>query len=307
LAFRFKEGESIPRGIKRIVRKEIDKALDRLTGRTEVDRNEAVHDARKRFKKIRAVLRLVRPALGPQTYQRENACFRAAGKPLTEVRDFTVLVKVFDELIESLAEEESQRQFRKVRQGLESNEAEVHRHLLEERDAFAEAAVRIAVARRRLDGWEIGDKWGLLRAGLKQVYKGGREARARAMAEASVESLHDWRKQTKYLWHQLQVLQPICPTILTPLADRIHDLSDYLGNDHDLAVLRQMVEENEARFGGRAVVEPLAEHIDRRRAELQRKAGLLGRQLYQDRPTVFVDRLTPYWRAWRAGQAAATV
>jgi CHAD domain-containing protein len=305
MAFQFKEGESIPRGLERIVRKEIDKALDRLTGRTEADRDEVVHDARKRFKKIRAVLRLIRPELSPQTYDRENGCFRAAGKPLTAVRDSTVLVTAFDDLTQSFADQASPQKFRKVRQGLEANRDEVHRRLLEERDAFGEVAVRIALARARLDGWKIADDWAPLRCGLKQIYRGGRAALVRALAESSVESLHEWRKQTKYLWHQLQVLQPICPTVLTPLADRLHDLGDYLGDDHDLAVLRQTTEADDAHFGGRAVLDPLFEFIDHRRAELQRKAYLLGRQLYQDRPSVFANRLTPYWRQWRAGKTAA--
>ncbi len=139
------------------------------------------------------------------------------------------------------------------------------------------------------------------------MYKRGREAFAEATAQASVEKLHEWRKQTKYLWHQFQILQPICPTMLQPLADQLHDLSDYLGDDHDLAMLRQRVEEDRERFGGDAVVGPLLDHAERRRQELQRKAHLLGEQLYQDKPRVFVDRLTPYWMAWRCHKKIVAV
>ena len=39
---------------------------------------------RKCFKKVRAVLRLIRPETGEKTYRAENTCFRDAARPLTD-------------------------------------------------------------------------------------------------------------------------------------------------------------------------------------------------------------------------------
>lgn len=303
MSFHLKDGEPVPDGIRRIVRGEIDTALELLGERSTGDRDEIVHDARKSFKKIRAVLRLVRPDFGERAYQRENACFRVAGKPLTQVRDAVVLVKTFDDLAESLADEASQAGLRKARRALLADDEKVHRRVLDEQRAFADVAVRIASARERLDEWSLEDDWYGLRAGMKQTYERGRQAFEQAGAERTVGSLHEWRKQAKYLWHQIQVLEPICSTLLGPLADRTHDLGDALGDDHDLAMLRQTLEEDRGQFGGSAVVSPLLKAIERRRGELQQKGLELGGQLYHDKPRVFVDRLTPYWRAWRAHKA----
>ena len=63
MSYRLELNESLPDGIKRIVKEQIDQALEQLRESPE-GRNEAVHDARKRFKKIRAVLRLVRDEIG---------------------------------------------------------------------------------------------------------------------------------------------------------------------------------------------------------------------------------------------------
>jgi hypothetical protein len=116
--------------------------------------------------------------------------------------------------------------------------------------------------------------------------------RSAAAAKPTVENLHEWRKQSKYLWHQLQLLEPAWIGVDGDLGDRFHQLSTTLGEDHDLAVLRQMISTG----GPQTVVAP----IDRRRAELQRAAFALGEQLYAEAPRDFVDRIERYWTAWKA-------
>ena len=62
MAFRLSRRHSIPVQLGRIARREIDAALDELDRRA-LDRR-AIHEARKSVKKVRAVLRLLRDALG---------------------------------------------------------------------------------------------------------------------------------------------------------------------------------------------------------------------------------------------------
>ncbi|MBI4640654.1 MAG: CHAD domain-containing protein, partial [Candidatus Tectomicrobia bacterium] len=82
MEFQFRNHESVPEGIKRIVREHIDGALDQLPGQTDADRDEAIHNVRKLFKEIRAVLRMVRDEIGGDVYEKENICFRDAGRRL---------------------------------------------------------------------------------------------------------------------------------------------------------------------------------------------------------------------------------
>jgi CHAD domain-containing protein len=138
---------------------------------------------------------------------------------------------------------------------------------------------------------------------VQRVYRNGREAFAVAQEEPSPEHLHAWRKQVKYLWHQLQVLQPIQLDQLTALADQAHALADALGDDHDLAVLAHKYLQDADRFPERATMATLADFIARRRAYLQEQAMTLGHQLYEAKPRLFVDRLRAYWRAWHSKAA----
>src|ERR671923_1603716 len=97
-SFKLREGEPVPRGIARIARGRIDHAIDELEGRTDSSLEEAVHEARKDMKKLRAVVRLVRGEIGDQVYRRENECFRDAGQALSGVRDADVMLSTLAKL-----------------------------------------------------------------------------------------------------------------------------------------------------------------------------------------------------------------
>jgi CHAD domain-containing protein len=134
---------------------------------------------------------------------------------------------------------------------------------------------------------------------VRRVYRSGRDAFAKARKEPTPERLHEWRKQTKYLWHQLQVLEPIWPARLATLAERAHQLSDLLGEDHDLAVLRQWLRRRRAR-GETQAHRAIEKLIERRRGRVQAKARSLGVKVYGDRPRAFVECLGRHWHEWRS-------
>jgi CHAD domain-containing protein len=292
MAFQLKKGEPAGKGTRRLVRRQIARALEAL-GR-DGDSDDHVHEARKRFKRIRAVLRLVRDELGEKTYRRANRCFRDAARPLTEVRDAKVLIETADKLGN---ENISQRTLARLRAQLRDQREATRRRILHEQDALARVAKAVAACARLTERTSSHKSWPGLRNGLKRVYKQGRDALATANAgDPTVTSLHEWRKQAKYLWHQLQLLQPIRPQVMRGLADRVHELTTVLGDDHDLAVLRAQIT---ADAGGDGVdVKKLLAVIDRRRQELQSKAFQLGRRIYRDKPKCFLDRIKSYWKAW---------
>jgi inorganic pyrophosphatase len=104
ISFELKHDESLRKNIQRIARKQMDNALECLAGPREGSPVEAVHEARKSFKRIRAVLCLVRPVIDDQAYREENTCFRDVGRPLTEVRDAKILVETLDGIAEHFKE-----------------------------------------------------------------------------------------------------------------------------------------------------------------------------------------------------------
>jgi CHAD domain-containing protein len=301
MSFELKADESLRKGVRRIVRKQMEGALEYLTGPNKGPRDEAVHEARKCFKKIRAVLRLVRPAISTKSYRGENICFRDAGRPLTEVRDAKIFIETLDQLIEHFKEHVTGRSFADVRQTLKSNLRDVRKRVLDEQNAFAVVSETVRQAQERIKSWaDVPNKGAVVRAGLEDVYRRARDAYEAAAGDPTVEELHEWRKQAKYLRYQLEVLRPIWPGRMEELANEADRMGDLLGDDHDLAMLRRLLTEDPGRFGEEGDREVLLALLDRRRVELEEEALLLGRRFFQDNPRDFARRLKGYWKTRRA-------
>jgi CHAD domain-containing protein len=284
-AYRLEEGEPLSKAVGRIARGRIDHALDELRGKTDSTPEEAVHGARKDMKKLRALLRLVRGELGEQRFARENACFRDSARELAGARDADVMLGTLDslELPGGLGWE-----LRKVIQADRERDGAGG-----DRDEATRDAVSILKeGRKRVGDWPLeDDSFDTLAGGLERTYRRGRRDFKAARTEPSVEALHEWRKRVKDLWYHQTLLRPLWPPVMTAVGDEAHELSDRLGDDHDLAVLGDWFREH---------TEPdpdLQAAIDRRRAELQRDAFALGARLYADKPSAYVRRLERLWDA----------
>jgi CHAD domain-containing protein len=279
------------RGVRDILCAFIAAATDALGGRRVSD--AAIHEARKAVKRARAALRLMRGALPQSSYRRENAALREASRPLSAVRDARVLLDSLDRLEKlygAAARHSITPEFRRALARRRSAARRVSSRTL--RSELLGVARRLAARKIKSHGWqEIG-------VGLERIYGQGRKALQRAQSAPTPEHLHEWRKQTKYLWHQLQILEPLWPGPIGELADQAHKLSDYLGDDHDLAVLRERVVADAPEFGDSGNGALLA-LIDRCQARLRHKAFLLGTRIFEEKPRRFAQRFAHYWRRWQ--------
>ncbi len=286
-----------------MLRKEIKKALDSLRPSSGKATDADVHDARKRFKKVRAVLKLIRPAISPGAYRAANDAFRDAGRPLTEVRDAKALVETLDELEKQRPAELPRQPLREARDALKARQERVRKEVLEEQGAADKVAAAVEDVRRRLKRLTINEKgWSAFGPGLKQSYRRGLDAFAAATVDPTTENLHEWRKRVKDFWHQLQLFRPSRPQVLEGLADQAHHLADLLGDDHNLAVLRQLIAQQPRTFGERAA--ELLAPMDRRRSELQAEAHQVGDAVFCHTPDGLARRLKAFWKEWRAGKRA---
>jgi CHAD domain-containing protein len=282
-AYRLKPKEPLPEGIARIARGRIDHALDELQDKTDSTAEEAVHEARKDLKKLRALLRMARGELGESCFGRENACFRDAGRELAAARDNDVMLATLKAL--------------EIPAGLgwELRKA-VQAHGVRNGDGGRRAAARgvvamLAEARGRVDDWPLErDSFAALESGLERTYRRGRRDFKAVRAEPSVEGLHEWRKRVKELWYHHTLLRTLWPPVMQAVGDEAHELADRLGDDHDLAMLADWVRRN-AEAGPE-----FFEAVERRRAVLQADALTLGGRIYADKPGAYVGRLRRLWK-----------
>ena len=273
-AFRLKPDEAIPDGARRIARGRIDHAIDALADASE----EGVHDARKDMKKLRALLRLVRGEVGEKVFRRDADTFRDAARELSGVRDADVMLATLADL-----EERYEADVGPVRHALKAHRLRTSGG---GRQQAAQTAIAILTeARGRVDDWPLErDGFEALEDGLERTYRRGRRDWRAAVKEPSTENLHEWRKRVKDLWYHCSILQETWKPVMSALADEAHELSDRLGDDHDLAILLE--------FGAESL-EPV---IATRREELQDEAFAYGTRLYADKPKAFVRRIEHWSR-----------
>ena len=100
MSFELNIAQSPTENVRRILTDEV-KFIEVQMQATEDNRHLAVHLTRKRFKRIRAVLRLIRDEIGEAVYQQQNQFYRDASRLLSPVRDSAVLVDLFNTLVET--------------------------------------------------------------------------------------------------------------------------------------------------------------------------------------------------------------
>ncbi len=299
MAFRIKPKETVTDAVQRIAVEQIENALAEIDD-SDLNVHETIHQVRKRCKKIRGVIRLVRPAM--KNYSAENAWFRDAARKLSDLRDATTLLECFDALMERYKEDVNAESYAPVRDILvKRRNAVAEAQDLDERlDAFREM---MEAGRERVKSWKIkGHGYDAVSGGLKKTYKRSRKAMDSAYADPAPERFHEWRKRVKYNRYHTRLIRELWPEVLRPLRDEVKRLSDRLGEDHDLAVLREILVSEEARFGSPQDHIVLLSLIDNRRKELQAWAHPLGRRLYAEEPKRYARRLGRCWKAWTSEQ-----
>src|SRR5215475_11545302 len=113
MSFELRIDEALPDGIHRIAKKEIEKVRECVDGSSKASRDEMVHEARKSLKKLRALVRLVRPGVGGKLYRRENFASRDIARPLTEGRDAKTLVEALKKTSREKGDRPGHRSFAK--------------------------------------------------------------------------------------------------------------------------------------------------------------------------------------------------
>lgn len=298
MAYRYRRQEPVSQGTRRIVRERLDKAMKHLS-QDGGQLHEGIHEARKRFKEIRAVLRLARYGLGDR-YHVENRWYRDAGRALSEARDAQAVLETWGKLQSRFPELAHERKAAEIKQQLEAR--------LElmggEQDAVEtpRRAIREALpaAYERITRWPIDAKgFEALRQGAKRVYRQGQRNMHDAFCNGGAIQFHEWRKRVKDLWYHTKLLGPVWRDEMKMREVRLKELSDALGDDHDLVVFMQLVQARPRRFGSRDFCTEISNCIALRQQELRADAYWLGHLLYAEKPNSYVNRLETYWHLWR--------
>lgn len=199
-----------------------------------VSRNVMVHEMRKAFKRIRALLRFY--------YQLENDFPKRAGNNIAELgRQLSVLRNswVNLHLFEKLSSEDicvADSKLKMVRESL----AQKNSSLIKQKGLSDEGIAE-------LQGYELNLRW-FLEENLLEFQKdiGGQLRLSYEKAYLlfqdegiwhNTDRVHDLRKRLKVLYYQVDFLKKLFPKFFKLKSDQLNVITELLGEEHDLFVL----------------------------------------------------------------------
>jgi CHAD domain-containing protein len=297
--FGFQREEPTSEGVKRIAREQLERAAAELSAADpEVDLR--VHSVRKRIKKLRGLLRLVRPSLGEEVFRRENVRLRDAGRRLASARRARAIVGAFDALIEhdASALQESARQSFRERlvqsrdQAIEALHGESH---------AAEVQAVLEDILHGIDDWPVrGEGWKVVRGGFRRNYRTARRWMNACLERPKTEHFHEWRKYAKHHFYHVRLLHRVWEAPLGALAESLEHLTELLGSEHDLDDLRMALLADPPPEELFQAAGTLLKAVEHRRAELRAEAFALGARVFAESPASATRRFGRYFAAWRA-------
>jgi CHAD domain-containing protein len=298
MAYRFTLKQTVAQNGRRIALEEVEYALARC-GNEGGDREEIVHDVRKKCKRLRGLIRLLRaPLEADGKYESDNAFVRDAARELGSMRDSEVMAQTYDKVMRRFAGEVDRRHFGPIRRTLTLHARAVHA----QDDLASRLAVfrdRMVEARERIEDWHIADDgFDALRDGFTRTYRSGRKAMAAAYAEPSAETFHEWRKHAKYHWYHTRLLEPVWKSEMKARRHAAKALGDMLGEHHDISTLKTQLAGQNGRVSEFNVL------LERRAVELAAGARILGERLYAAKPKAIAAEVGGWWQA-RVDELAA--
>jgi CHAD domain-containing protein len=278
------EDETLKAALRRIAQEEAEGALAKVRGTGPLA--PRVHAMRKTVKKLRGLLRLVRPVF-PEA-KAENAVLGEAGRGLSDLRDAAVQLATVQRLSEGMPPDRRDRLLAPFQDAASRQDSEAAPRLL---PAFAAA---MASLRDRSQAWTLeADGWDALEPGLEATWAAARKGLRAARGKPSEDDLHEWRKRVKDHWYQARLLRPIWPAQMDPHVAAADELGELLGQVNDLAVLQGRLDAAPLEEALRSEARDLA-HL--RHAQLIARILPLGRRLLAGPPEVLTDRWSVWWK-----------
>ena len=293
MGFCLKQNERVAKEIKRIVLRQFELAATELTDVGSPSGDAAVHKARRRVKKIRALIRLVRPGLG-SAYAPLDKRLHQTVRLLSPIADGQGVVHALDQMADRYREDFSPPVFATIRAGLVEREARADRKAKVER-VLQRARATMKTEHARVRAWNLhGNGFRAIADGLETSFRHARRAMIAAVDHPTADNYHAWRRRVKDHWFHVRLIERRCGNRLLRYKRRLEALDECLGEYHNFALLRTILSADP--FVSRQETARRLRIIRRYQAELRRRVASLGARLYNEKPRHFVRRVQAFWQ-----------
>jgi CHAD domain-containing protein len=291
MPYRLKFDESAAKGFRRITREQLDLAIAELSKADAPP--SAVHESRKALKRTRAVIRCFAPAMGVKVAHQHVKALGAIARKLSGRRDADVALETVVKL-ESQFGSEGVSTLLPLRDVLRSNSGAAGAEPLDE-NALEAIQLLLTKERSRLAKVKIKGRGGdRVMQGIEDSYRKGRKSLHSAYGAPSDKAFHDLRKGVQTHWRQMALLSRAWPEEFAVRVAAARELSQVLGDDHDIALLKYAAGSLPA-----DQQRPIKTLCEKRQSELRAAVHDRVQRLFAERPAAFGARMAALWTSGR--------
>lgn len=239
-----------------------------------------VHELRKAVKRSRALLRLLKPALDESFFYDIDEMLGKSARLLADQREATVNLRTFINLIHSSADSLPQELKNTILDGLSQKIDHSYNSLPNDfADQLHASLLLLKQVKDKMEKIPLQhiESNNILLL-IKNTYQKTAKLYDDARYSLETEIIHKWRRYTKHLLFQLK-LSPFHRNLGTrKMISLLEDLSDTLGNEHDLAIMEEYLQEN---FNlGKDEQQKIHLIVSKERSKLQKYAFAMGQKLF---------------------------
>jgi CHAD domain-containing protein len=296
MAYRVKINADLSKDLRRLLTGQIGRAIAHLTGVAD-EGGSAVHETRKALKRCRSILRLARPGIGSRRFTAEDHAFRAIARILSSERDREVMAQTLARLGAEDRPAAEKDVLAAAADALQNGGMNGHSH----EDVAANARLAIAMLQeteRSIRQLEIRPaRIATLAEGFAATYADARKAMKAAYRSGEDEAFHGFRKCVQHHWRQLQLLAPAWPELMQVRVAAARELSQIIGDDHDLSVLAAHLADDRTGLFSPAVQEAVGAIARAEQTRLRADAKPLAGRLFAQKPRDMERLIVQLWPA----------
>ncbi|HEV7304989.1 CHAD domain-containing protein [Ensifer sp.] len=286
MTYAFQPGRPFSEDFRAIAAEQLSQAVTTLEEQRD-GVHEAIHDARKNFKRLRALYQLV-AADAPLFQKQENGRIRDMARSLSTMRDAAALVENAHYLKAAACNEDEERALTHVCERLTTRRDRIAESATDIEDRVAGTIVRCEQALQALSHVTFDDRRrrtaDRLTKGWRRTLKRAKRARQACDATAEAAAFHELRKRSQDYRMHLGLMRAVWPSAMQAKRTEAKALVDTLGHLNDLAVMTQLINEDPGLAGNSQDQAHLIAAVIDRQGSLRKDALDLAALVFQEEP-----------------------
>lgn len=285
--------------IRRIAGGRIGKAVESLEA-SRTTPEKGLHDARKRFKELRALFRLV--GAGDRAFcRKESARYRDVARTIAGAREATAVIETLDRLVKEFPKACSAGELDGIRAALEARRERISHDRADLRPIIDTAIVACGNGRIALAGIALPDDPQLaadvLADGARKTMRHAARALTTASKRGKPDDFHNLRKAVKAHWMHLSLLRGVWPRPLKSRRKAVEELGERLGELNDIHVMFGRIKADGKALGKKKEIALLRRLLKRSEKPLRKACLKQAEDLFREKRKPTVRKIVDNYQA----------